>query len=135
MKSFFEDMLISFEGDNSTTTVTSIGGGAATGAMVGGPIGAAVGAGLGLMSAGMMARQKRKAEKRARAAQTQAREEARQNRNALVEQNFRRRSTGRAGLGGPGNLSPGQEGASRQGTSLLAAGGQTQQTSLFEGIK
>ena len=115
--SFFDDIGSGFESGN---TLTSAGSGAAMGFMVGGPIGAGIGAGVGVLAGSLISRQQRKARQAIESQQKQAQEEARQNRNRLVEQNFRKRSRS-GGMGSMGELSPGQEASSRQGTSLLSS--------------
>lgn len=100
--------------------------GLATGSPIAGLTGLTVGGGFGQFNQ----RQRRKAAQKQVEAIQQSRKEASVNQNKLIEKSFRSRASSR-GQGGSGNLAPGQQGASQQGTSLLSP--QASVPSLFEG--
>ena len=125
MSFFSEDM---FSSENIGTTLL----GAATGALAGaalGPQGIAAGAVLGAASAGQASRMQRKQEVAQEDAAKTAKLEAQQRRNALIEEEFKKKKKGV----GTGMKAPGQQAASNQGTVLTSSAGSQQTTSILGG--
>lgn len=126
---FFDD---SFgRSDTTSSTLIGTGSGALAGAAFG-PAGIAVGAGLGFLAANQANRMARKQRADAEAAAEQERANAQKRRNDLVKQEFNKRRSGTA-IKQAGNVAPGQQNASNQGTILTSGAGSQTQTSILGG--